>query len=138
MGRLSLRQVAYLGLAIQAALLFALPLVRELGVFVAIFMVVGLGRAIVVVGASAGLAEDVDETRVSRGTATAAYSMSSDVPNVLAPLAAGVIASVVGVGPMFGIIAVGTLVCFAVGDLALARWRARRAAEPARTARPGQ
>jgi MFS family permease len=133
MGRLSLRQVAYLGLATQAALLAALPLVGELALLVVVFIVAGLGRAIVVVATSAGLAEEVDETRVSRGTATAAYSTSSDVPNVVGPLAAGFIASVVGVGPMFLVVAVGTLACFAVGDLVVARWGARRAAEAAAT-----
>ena len=78
---------------------------------------------------SAGLAEEVDETRVNRGTATAAYSTSSDVPNVVGPLSAGFIASVTGVGPMFLILAVGAVACFAAGDLAVARWRARRAVE---------
>jgi MFS family permease len=133
MGRLSLRQVAYLGLITQAALLAALPLVGELALLVVVFIVAGLGRAIVVVATSAGLAEEVDETRVSRGTATAAYSTSSDVPNVVGPLAAGFIASVAGVGPMFLVVALGTLACFAVGDLAVARWGARRAAQAAPT-----
>jgi MFS family permease len=131
MGRLSLRQVAYLGLTVQALLLFALPMIRELALFVVVFMIGGLGRAIVVVATSAGLAEEVDETRVSRGTTTAAYSTSNDVPNVVGPLAAGFIASVVGVGPMFLIIAVGTVACFAVGDIAVAQWQTRRAVAPA-------
>jgi len=131
MGRLSLRQVAYLGLTVQAVLLFTLPMIRELALFVVVFMVGGLGRAIVVVATSAGLAEEVDETRVSRGTATAAYSTSNDVPNVLGPLAAGFIASVAGVGPMFLIVAVGTVACFAAGDLAVAQWQTRRAVAPA-------
>src|SRR5215212_1592072 len=56
MGRLSLRQVAYLGLSVQAMLLFTLPMIRELALFVVIFMIGGLGRAIVVVATSAGLA----------------------------------------------------------------------------------
>ena len=137
MGRLSLRQVAYLGLASQAVLLLALPYARELALYISLFVAAGLGRAIVVVATSAGLAEDVDETRVSRGTATAAYSASSDVPNVVGPLVAGLIASVVGLGPMFPIVAVGTLVCFVAGDLAVARWRARRAAEATPTAGTG-
>jgi MFS family permease len=131
MGRLSLRQVGYLGLTVQAVLLFALPMSTELAFFVVIFMVGGLGRAVVVVATSAGLAEEVDETRVSRGTATAAYSTSNDVPNVLGPLAAGFIASVAGVGPMFLIIAVGTVACFAAGDLAIAEWQTRRSVAPA-------
>jgi MFS family permease len=133
MGRFTLRQVAYLGLVGQAAMLFALPFVHEFALFMALSVASGLGRAIVVVASSAGLAEDVDETRVSRGTATAAYSTSSDVPNVVGPLVAGFIASVAGLGPMFAIVGVGTVACFAAGDLAVARWRARRPAEPAAT-----
>jgi MFS family permease len=114
-------------------MLFALPFVHEFVLFMALSVAAGLGRAIVVVASSAGLAEDVDDTRVSRGTATAAYSTSNDVPNVVGPLAAGFIASVVGLGPMFAIMGVGTLACFAAGDLAVARWRARRGVEAAPT-----
>ena len=136
MGRLSLRQVAYLGFAIQAASLFVLPLVSDFVLFLALSVVGGFSRAIVVVAASAGLAEEVDETRVSRGVATAAYSTSSDVPNVVGPPAAGLIASLAGLGPMFPIAAVGIVGCFALGDLAIGRWKVRRAAElaAARTA----
>jgi MFS family permease len=137
MGRLSLRQVAYLGLATQAVLLLALPYARELVFYVVLFVAAGLGRAIVVVATSAGLAEEVDETRVSRGTATAAYSASSDVPNVAGPLVAGFVASFAGLGPMFPIVAVVTLACFTVGDFAVARWRVRRRQEATATTRMG-
>jgi len=127
MGRLSLRQVSYLGLVAQAVPLFALPFVREFALFLILSFVAGFSRAIVVVAASAGLAEEVDETRISRGVATAAFSTSSDVPNVVGPPVAGLIASAAGLGPMFLVVAVGIVACYGVGDLALGRWQARRA-----------
>lgn len=133
MGRFSLRQVAYLGMLIQAVPLFAFAFVHQFALFLGLSLVAAFGRAIVVVAASTGLTEDVDETRVSRGVATAAFSTSSDVPNVVGPLIAGAIASATGVGPMFAVTAVGMMVCFAVGDLVLSRWQARRAARHAPT-----
>jgi MFS family permease len=130
MGRFSLRQTAYVGIAAQGLLLFALPFVREFALFLALSLAAGLGRAVVVVATSAGLAEEVDETRVQRGTAAAAYSTSSDVPHVVSPLAAGLIATAVGTAGMFSLVAVVCLVCFAAGDLAIARWRASRLHQP--------
>jgi MFS family permease len=131
MGRLSLRHVAYLGLATQAAPLFLLPFVHEFAPFVAVALMAGFGRAVVVVAASAGLAEEVDDTRVSRGVATSAYSTSNDVPNVAGPLAVGLIASAVGLAFTFPIAAVTILGGYTAGDLAVAQWRARRGAKPA-------
>jgi MFS family permease len=131
MARLSLRQVTYLGLATQAAPLFALPFVRDFAPFVALSLMAGFGRAVVVVAASAGLTEEVDETRVSRGVATSAYSTSNDVPNVVGPLVVGLIASAVGLGYMFPVAAVGILGGYTAGDLAVAQWRARRGPRPA-------
>ncbi|MBM2810274.1 MAG: transporter [Chloroflexi bacterium] len=126
MGRLGLRQIAYVGIGLQAALLFAMPFVRDVLVFIAISAAFGLGRAVVVVATSAGLAEEVDDTRVSRGMATATYSTSADVSNIGAPLVGGLVASLFGIAVMFPVTAVGFLACFVAGDVAVARWRARR------------
>ncbi len=131
MGRLSLRQVAYLGLATQAAPLFILPFVHDFAPFVALSLMAGFGRAVVVVAASAGLSEEVDETRVSRGVATSAYSTSNDVPNVVGPLAVGAIASAVGLAFMFPVAGLGILGGYVIGDLAVAQWRARCPRRPA-------
>jgi MFS family permease len=136
MGRLSLRWVAYLGLATQAVPLFVLPFVHDFAPFLVISLTAGFGRAVVVVAASAGLAEEVDETRVSRGVATSAYSTSNDVPNVVGPLAAGLIASAVGLSWMFPIAAVIFLSGYTAGDLAVAQWRARRAPRATPVATP--
>lgn len=134
MGRLALRHVAYLGLATQAAPLFLLPFAHDVAPFVVVSLLAGFGRAIVVVAASAGLAEEVDETRVSRGLATSAYSTSNDVPNVVGPLVVGLVASVVGLGFTFPIAAVAILGGYTAGDLAVAQWRARRGPRPSSAA----
>jgi MFS family permease len=126
MGRLELRQIAYVGIGLQAALLFAGPFIRDIAVFIPWTLAYGFGRAIVVVATSAGLAEEVDDTRVSRGTATATYSTSADISSVGAPLIGGLVASMFGVVAMFPLTAVGFLACFVTGDLAVTRWRARR------------
>jgi predicted MFS family arabinose efflux permease len=130
LGRLSLRQVAYLGLAVQSVPLFFLPFLSDFVLFAVLSLICGFGRAIIVVAASTGLAEEVDETRVSRGAATAAYSTSNDVPNVVGPLVVGATASAIGLAYMFPAVAVGIVTGFTVGDLAVARWRLRRAAQP--------
>ncbi len=136
LGRLALRQIAYVGILLQAVLLFAGPFIRDLLIFIPWTLAYGFGRAIVVVATSAALAEDVDDTRVSRGTATATYSTSADLSNVGAPLIGGLIASVVGVMAMFPLTAVGFGVCFVVGDVAVSRWRARRTAAAVERAEP--
>jgi MFS family permease len=125
MGRIPLRQIAYLGLGLQAVLVLVMPWVREVVVFVVVMVVYGLGRAVVVVAASAGLAEEVDPNRVSRGTATATFSTSSDLANVGAPLLGGAVASAVSVMALFPLTAVGFFGCFLAGDLLVERWRAR-------------
>jgi MFS family permease len=132
LARLSLRQVSYLGLGLIAAMLFTLPFVQSFAVLTALFVALAAARAIVVVANSAALAEEVDETRVSRGAATSSYSASMDVSSIVAPAASGFVASMVGVFGMFSIVAAAAFGCFVAGDLAVARWRnrVRRAPEP--------
>jgi MFS family permease len=136
MGRMPLRQIAYLGILLQAVLLFAGPLIFEFVIFIFWTLAYGFGRAIVVVATSAGLAEEVDDSRVSRGTATATYSTSADLASVGAPLIGGLAASLVGVMAMFPVTAVGFCACFLTGDVIVARWRARRRAGAAETLGP--
>lgn len=129
MGRLSLRQVNYLGMVSQAVLVYALPFIPSFALFLLFSLLAGLGRAVVVVSSSAGLAEDVDETRVSRGLSTAAYSTTQDLPNSVGPFVAGFVATLLGVTGMFPVMAVGILMGFVGGDVSVARWRAQRAAD---------
>jgi MFS family permease len=133
LARMSLRQVSYVGLGLIAALLFALPFVQTFALVAVLFLGMAAVRSIVVVANSAALAEEVDESRVSRGAATSAYSMSGDVANIVAPAGSGLIASIFGVFGMYSIVAAGAFGCFVAGDQVVQRWRARaragRAAE---------
>jgi MFS family permease len=129
MGRFTLRQISYLGMGLQMALYVVLPLVNQVLPLVLLSVVVGTGRAVVVVASSAGLAEEVDETRVSRGVSTATYSTTQDVPHSFAPPVAGLVAAAVGVASMFPLTAVAIMACYVAGDLTVARWRERRLAE---------
>jgi MFS family permease len=130
MGRMSLRQVTYAGVLIQAVLMFALPFVDAFPLVLTLFFIVALGRSVVVVANSVQLVEEVDETRVSRGLATSAFSMTHDVSSIASPVLAGAIASIVSVGGMFSIMAVVALGGFLAGDAAIMRWRARLRAAP--------
>lgn len=123
MGRLTLRQVSYAGMGIQALLLFALPLLREFSLFVIFAVASGLGRAVVVVASSAALAEEVDETRVNRGISTAAYSTALDLPNSVGPLLGGFTATLLGVAGMFPAIGLGAMAGFAGLDALVQRRR---------------
>src|SRR5439155_2992503 len=125
LARLSLRQVSYLGLGLIATLLFTLPFVQSFAVLTTLFVTLAAARAIVVVANSAALAEEVDETKVSRGVATSSYSASMDVSSIVAPAASGFVASIVGVFSMFSIVAAGAFGCYVVGDLLVQRWRSR-------------
>jgi predicted MFS family arabinose efflux permease len=126
MHRLTLRQVNYLGMIAQAIMLFALPFMREFALFLLFSLAAGLGRAVVVVATSAALAEEVDETRVSRGVSTAAYSTAFDLPNSVGPVVGGFVATLLGVTGMFPVMAAGALAGFLGGDAAMSRWRTRR------------
>jgi predicted MFS family arabinose efflux permease len=130
MGRMSLRQVTYAGLLIQAVLIFALPFMDAFPLVLTLFFIVALGRSVVVVSNSVQLVEEVDETRVSRGLATSAYSMTHDVSSIASPVLAGTIASIVGVSGMFSVMAVVAIVGFLAGDAAIMRWRSRLRTAP--------
>ncbi len=125
--RLSLRQLTYLGLIVQTVLLALLPVSHVFAIVLVLFSVFAAARAIVVVSNSSALAEEVDETRVSRGVATSAFSATSDVSNIVAPLVAGFMASAIGVHTMFPVVAVGAFTCFFVADVSIQRWRRRSA-----------
>jgi predicted MFS family arabinose efflux permease len=130
MGRASLKTVIRIGLSVQAVLLFTLPFMHEFLTILPIFLLIGATRSVVVVANSIQLVEEVDETRVSRGLATSAYSTTGDVSNIAAPALAGTIASLVGVGGMFSLMAGVAFSGFLAGDYTIQRWRKRLQSEP--------
>ena len=48
-----------------------------------------------------------------------------DMSSILAPAAAGLVASIVGVFSMFPIVAASAFGCYVAGDFAVQRWRGR-------------
>jgi predicted MFS family arabinose efflux permease len=58
-------------------------------------------RAVAIVGNAVGLIEDVDETKVQRGVASAIYNAAGDLGNIIGPSAGGMIAAITGLGGLF-------------------------------------
>jgi predicted MFS family arabinose efflux permease len=124
--RLSLHRSILAGLGVQALLLFCVPFViHNFPVLLTLFVISATGRCVVVVANSVQLVEDVDESRVSRGVATSAYSLASDVTQTLGPLGTGALAAAIGIGPMFSAMALGAASLFLLGQAGVTRWRSR-------------
>jgi MFS family permease len=127
MGRFSLIQTTIGGLVAQALVLAAVGFADSFAVITALFLVGGTGRAVVLVANSAALAEDVDESKVSRGTATSTYTAAQDVAGIGSPAAAGFAAGAIGVGGMFAAAGALSLVAYLGGVAAISRWKRRAA-----------
>ncbi|MBM2811149.1 MAG: arabinose transporter permease [Chloroflexi bacterium] len=125
MGRFSLMHTTVGGLVVQAIILASVGFVDSFGVIAALFLVGGTGRAVVLVANSAALAEDVDETHVSRGSATSTYTATQDVAGISSPAAGGLMAGAIGTGGMFVAVGSISLVAYLAGCAVVARWRAQ-------------
>jgi len=135
--RLSLHRSIMAGLGVQALLLFCVPFVIDaFPILLALFVVAATGRCIVVVANSVQLVEDVDETRVSRGVATSAYNLASDVTHTLGPLGTGALAAAIGIGPMFSAVALGAAGLYLLGQAGVARLHRARVASPSAAGGP--
>lgn len=95
------RALSNFGLPLQSAFMLLVPFVHSFGPLMAVFLLAGFVRAIVVVANSISMVEDVDSTRVSRGVISALYNAAGDMGNILGPTMGGVIATFTGVGRLF-------------------------------------
>jgi predicted MFS family arabinose efflux permease len=89
------------GLPLQSAFMLLVPFVHSFGPLMAVFLLAGFVRAIVIVANSISMVEDVDSTRVSRGVISALYNAAGDMGNILGPSMGGLIATFTGVGRLF-------------------------------------
>lgn len=121
LARLPIRPVTYGGIFVLGILMLAISFVQDFPLFMSLFIMAALARSVLVVANAISLAENVDETRVSRGVATSAYSAAPDVANIGTPLLAGFIAGLVTIGPMFAIVGLGALAGYATCEIAAAR-----------------
>jgi predicted MFS family arabinose efflux permease len=92
-------RASYLGLALLAGLIMLLPGQNLFWVMGALLGACGLMRAIVMVANTVVMA-DMDESRISRGTASGFYHSSKDLGSLSSPTICGAVASVAGLGTM--------------------------------------
>jgi predicted MFS family arabinose efflux permease len=105
------RRVTLIAVIAAAAAAMALPLSSSLAVLVPIFIVSGLARGVLRATSAATIAELRNEGR-DVGLASGIYNSGLDIGTIVGPALGGVIASAFGIGPMFQIIAVLSLLAW--------------------------
>lgn len=120
------RMVTLLAVVAAAAATLALPLSASLAALVPIFVVLGLTRGVLRATSAATIAELRNEGR-DVGLASGVYNSGLDIGAIVGPSLGGVVASVVGIGQMFQIVAL----------ISLAAWLAVALSSPAARAAAG-
>ena len=115
------RGLSYAGIPLQSALLMLIPLFTGFGPILIVYILSGLMRAIVIVANAVGLVQDVDETKVQRGIASAVYNSAGDLGNIIGPSVGGVIAHATSIGSVFVIGSLGSTILFVLVILSLRR-----------------
>jgi predicted MFS family arabinose efflux permease len=106
------RGLSYFGIPLQSAILMLIPLFTGFGTILAVYVLSGFMRAIVIVANAVGLVQDVDENKVQRGVASGIHNAAGDVGNILGPVLGGLIAQATGIGSVFVIGSLGSTVLF--------------------------
>lgn len=119
--RIGLGWVQGTGLPLQCFAVMLVPLFQRVGPLLAVFLLVGFLRAVVLVSNTISLVQDVDESRVPRGISSGVYNASGDLGLILGPAAGGLIASFMGVAGLF-IAAPALAVVLFLGALAALRF----------------
>ena len=106
------RGLSYAGIPLQSAILMLIPLFTGFGTILAVYVLSGFMRAIVIVANAVGLVQDVDENKVQRGVASGIYNAAGDLGNILGPFIGGLIAQAAGIGSVFVIGSLGSTMLF--------------------------
>jgi MFS transporter, DHA1 family, multidrug resistance protein len=106
------RGLSYAGIPLQSAILMLIPLFTGFGPILAIYVLSGLMRAIVIVANAVGLVQDVDENKVQRGLASGIYNAAGDLGNILGPSIGGLIAQATSISGVFVIGSLGSTILF--------------------------
>jgi predicted MFS family arabinose efflux permease len=104
-------RVTLVAVVAAAAAAFALPLSSSLAILVPIFVVSGLARGVLRATSAATVAELRNEGR-DVGLASGIYNSGLDIGTIVGPALGGLIASAFGIGPMFQMIAVLSLLAW--------------------------
>ena len=119
--RLGHKGLSYFGLPLQSLILMLVPLFTSFGTVLPVYVCSGLLRAIVIVANAVGLVQDVPESRVRRGLASAVYNAAGDLGNILGPSFGGLIAQATGVASVFVIGSLGSTALFFIFVILLRR-----------------
>ena len=119
--KLGHRRLSYAGIPLQSAFLMLVPLFTGFGAVIAVYVLSGFMRAVVIVANAVGLVQDVDENKVQRGLASAIYNAAGDLGNISGPAAGGLIAQATSIAGVFVVGSLGTSVLFALGIFAARR-----------------
>ena len=106
------RGLSYAGIPLQSAILMLIPLFTGFGPILAVYVLSGLMRAIVIVANAVGLVQDVHENKVQRGLASGIYNAAGDLGNILGPSIGGLIAQATSIGGVFVIGSSGSTMLF--------------------------
>jgi len=116
------RRLAVAGLVGQVCAIAMLPLTANLVLLTALSMVYGLGRGIMLVANTLGMADSSDRSAVSRGATSGLFNAASDLGTLFGPLIAGLTAGVFGVSTTLLYLTLSVLVVY----LASLAFNARR------------
>jgi predicted MFS family arabinose efflux permease len=105
------RRVTLVAVVAAAAATMALPLSSSLAVLIPIFVVLGLARGVLRATSAATVAELRNEGR-DVGLASGVYNSGLDIGTIVGPAFGGLVASVSGIGTMFQIMAVLSLLAW--------------------------
>jgi len=117
------RGLSYAGIPLQSMLLMLIPLFTGFGAILAVYVMSGLMRAIVIVANAVGLVQDVDESKVQRGMASGIYNAAGDLGNILGPSIGGLIAQATSIGGVFVVGSLGSTALFLLATVAVRRLR---------------
>lgn len=105
------RRVTLIAVVAAAAATVALPLSGSLAVLIPIFVVLGLARGVLRATSAATVAELRTEGR-DVGLASGVYNSGLDIGTIVGPAFGGLVASIFGIGAMFQIMAVLSLLAW--------------------------
>ena len=114
------RKVAGGALVGQVVALVLVAATTDLLVLTALSMAFGLGRGLMLVANTLGLAEASDRAAISRGSSSGVFNAANDLGVLIGPVGAGFAALAVGIGPSFVVLPLGVLAVYAAA-LALMR-----------------
>ena len=115
------RGLSYFGLPLQSLILMLVPLFTSFGTILIVYVASGFMRAIAIVANAVGLVQDIPESRVRRGLASAIYNAAGDLGNILGPAIGGFIAHAAGIASVFVVGSLSSTALFLIGVLFLRR-----------------